>query len=243
MQNSTRKRSAGSTLRIGVAVGLALLVVAAAVLVASAAFATGSHDGAPRFKPRPQHISQARVGSHFEVLAHPTRARASAAQSVPAGAALAVVDGQREIYAWQPAPAQEFQAATRIGSGAKICLVERESDSGLVSVSCGSAATVEQEGDVTTYLKSESDPTNGLTALLPDGIASVLATDKGGATRRVAVVHNALEIEDANLASIKYTLPGGESRTVTMPATQSTSTQPGQCTPVSSCETTSTVEG
>jgi len=67
-----------------------------------------------------------------------------------------------------------------------------------------------------------------VTALLPNGVTSVRFRDRDGSSSEVAVRNNVIEHEDANIASVSYTLPDGAMQTTNVGAVvDRTPHQPG----------------
>lgn len=187
---------------------LALVAVAAAVavLVATALAASGGDRNTQRRAVK-------RTG--IAVFLHHPKDRARIAQdgsatTPPSGAILAEVVGRTAVYAFQNASGRD-------------CLIHITTGAGGGSV-CGRRSTVEEKGIVGIGGEGEgatapgSPATLRVTALLPNGVASVTFTDRDGSTHQVSVTNNVVEREDINIASIGYTMPNGERLTTNVAA-------------------------
>ncbi len=104
--------------------------------------------------------------------------------------------------------------------GNSTCMV-KVLNSGLAGIACGSTAEVEERGLIGLSMPSKTEPNPSATALVPNGVTSVTVTDDDGATYSAAVSHNAVIIEDPNLAAVSFTLPdGGVNRATVSEATR-----------------------
>lgn len=188
--------------------GLAVVLAAfGASLLASGAFASAAKPAVAK------HSLANHRRSALMVFSHPLRVRGARIASVsgiqaPAGAVLAAVSSQKEIYAWQPTSAQETTPMGAADGGHSTCMVKVLS-SGLESIACGSTAEVEERGIIGLSMPSKAEPNPSATALVPNGVTSVTVTDNDGATYSAAVSHNAVIIEDPDLAAVSFTLPDG----------------------------------
>lgn len=92
--------------------------------------------------------------------------------------------------------------------GNSTCMVKLLT-SGPESIACGSTTEIEDRGLIGLSLPSKSAPSLSATALVPNGVASVTVTDDDGTSYTVPVSHNAVIIEDPNLAAVSFDLPNG----------------------------------
>lgn len=187
-----------TAVRWAIAAIVAILAVSGGSLLASGALASTA-------KPSPTKHSR------LAVFSHPlTRTRIASASGVrgPLGAALAAVSSQKEVYAWQPTPAQETTPMRTADHGSSTCMV-KVLNNGLESILCGPTTEVEERGLIGINLPAKLAPSLSVTALLPNGVTSVAVTDNDGSVHAVSVSNNAVILEDPNLASISYKLPNG----------------------------------
>lgn len=190
--------------------GIAVLVVsmvALAALLVGGAFAAGLRLGTRHVRPVPP-------GSIFS---HPSRSRARAASASevnapPTGAVLAATTNGEEVFTWQAA-ASNATPAGQAPSGAKICVMERQAASGFAGVACYLASEIEAKGSVSVNLPSKIQRTLGATALVPNDVPNITATDKNGSTQTVPVKDNVAVVDDPQLASVSYQLPDGTTQT------------------------------
>jgi len=197
-------------------VGIAVMLSASGgSLLASGALASA----AKPTKAMSQQVRHKR--SRLNVFAHPLsmsgrRARiASASVQTPPGAVLAAVSSVNAIYAWQPTAAEETTAMQTADNGNSTCVVELLS-SGLESIGCGSTTEVEGRGLIGINMPSKDAPNLSATALVPNGVTTVTVTDNDRTTYAVPVSHNAVIIEDPNLAAVSYKLPNGRVNSATV---------------------------
>lgn len=184
-------------------------IVAAGTLVTTALATTDHHRSLDRnmATPRPNRTPVAAT-RRFAVLAHPAaRASATGTDAPPPGAVYAASIGRHEIFALQRSgPA----APGAPDQGAEVCLIDREgSDGG--GMACSPDAKAEQEGVELLSIETGASLTDAV--LVPNGVRSVEFTDRGGSTRTVQVHNNVAVVEDPNLASLHYTVPGGADKT------------------------------
>jgi hypothetical protein len=217
---------------------LVVVIVALAALLVGGAFAAGLRLGKGHVRPVPP-------GGMFS---HPpkSRARAASASEVnapPAGAVLAATTNGKEVYTWQTA-----SPATPAGetlSGAKICVMERQTASGFASVGCYLSSEIEAKGTVSVNLPSKIQPTLGATVLVPNNVPSITATDKNGTTTAIAVKDNVAVVDDQQLAAVSYQLPNGTTQVtnvleVVAHSESSEGPPPGPgCQPSPTCKVTS----
>jgi hypothetical protein len=193
-----------------VVVGIAVVLAVSSVsLLASGAF--GSSTKPTKVRPRQASYKRAKLG----VFSHPLdssgrRVRMASANSVqaPPGAVLAAASSANEIYVWQPTAAEETTAMQTADGGNSTCMVELLS-SGLESIGCGSTSEVEGRGLIGINMPSKDAPRLSATAVVPNGVTTVTVTDKDRTTYTIPVSHNAVIIEDPNLAAVSYQLPNG----------------------------------
>ncbi|MFZ1926848.1 MAG: hypothetical protein WAU42_11975 [Solirubrobacteraceae bacterium] len=106
-----------------------------------------------------------------------------------------------EIYGWQRASGETCVLNIKIDGGG--------------GASCGNASEVEREGIVGIHQEGEgAGATLRVVALVPNGVKNVDFTDRNGASHLVSVIKNVVALEDANLASVNYALPGEAAHTV-----------------------------
>jgi hypothetical protein len=181
---------------------LVVVIVALAALLVGGAFAAG-------LRLDTGHVRRVPPGGMFSHAPKP-RAHAASVSEVnapPAGAVLAATAKGKEVYTWQTA--SPVTSAGKTLSGAKICVMERQTATGLASVGCYVSAEIEAKGTVSVNLPSKIQPTLGATALVPNNVPSITATDKNGTTTPVAVKDNVAVLDDEQLAAVSYRLPNG----------------------------------
>jgi hypothetical protein len=184
------------------------IIVAAGTLVTTALATTDHHRSADRRRAAPpRNPTPVPAGSRFAVLAHPVaRASATGPYAPPPGAVYAASVGQHEIFALQRS-GPETPGAPEVG--AEVCLVDQEgSDGG--GMACSAAAKAEQEGVELLSIETGTNLTDAV--LVPNGVTSVEFTDHDGSSRTVQVTNNVAVVEDPDLASLHYTVPGGVSK-------------------------------
>jgi hypothetical protein len=218
-QKSSRPRHAS---RIA---SIASLVVVMGALLAGAVLAAGGHHARPHRAAAPR----------LSMFPHPLARRAhitavpgmppagprvrilstSTSDLPPASAELVASADGDEIYAWQPSSTEEQRPiVSRLGPGPKVCVMEREVAAGIVGVACHLNSTLEQVGTVTVSLPSRSNPTLGVTAVVPSAVTTVVATDRDGTSDHVRVEDGVVIIRDSQLASVSYPLANGSTHTV-----------------------------
>jgi hypothetical protein len=137
------------------------------------------------------------------VFAHPLTRRGHAkyaeTRNLPADAVLAEVFGAAEIYVSD--------------EGGMLCIWDIETT--YEGTDCGRTSEIIKEGMITIRVAFGGQVTVG--ALMPNGVSSVTLTDNNGASHQLKVANNVAEIHDANVASVRYTLPDGTTRTEKIP--------------------------
>lgn len=184
-----------------------MFVAAGGSLLASGALAS------PTAKPKVAlHRQAIHRRSRLAVFSHPLSRKARLASAgdlqAPAGAMLAAASSDREIYAWQPTAAQESSPMQNADGGNSTCMVKLLTG-GPESIACGSTTEIEDRGLIGINMPSKLAPNLSATALVPNGVASVTVTDDDGASYAVPVSHNAVIVEDPNLAAVSFDLPNG----------------------------------
>jgi hypothetical protein len=176
---------------------LSIVVVAAIV---GSALATGAFAGR-------KHVPRWRISaySHPLVRAH----RASAAPIMPlagvTGASLAAVKGTNEVFIGHRSVPTTLD-----------CFWEHTSSGG--HGGCEKASVVESQGVVSMYEASEG-ATSHILAFVPDGVGSVVVTDKDGSAHTVQVTNNLAVYEDPRgPSSVSFTLPNGATQTTDVSA-------------------------
>jgi hypothetical protein len=182
-----------------------LVVVTSAVagtLLATAALASNGN----------AHRSRGKTG--ISVFSHQPRGLAriatSGALNPPPGAILAAVVGHNEVYAWHHSSSEDCVMNLHVG--------------GAGGAVCGQGSKVEEQGTVGIFQEGEgatapnSPATLRVVALVPNGVESVVFTDRDGSSQDVDVTNNVVELEDINIASVSYTLPSGASHTTNVGA-------------------------
>lgn len=188
--------------------GAALIIVAAIASAVVAAMAYGS--GGPS-------TTESDATASFRIFSHPATGlvRAVSQQArlnPPPGAILAESNARSEIYALQKAGAE------KVGShvlGERLCVIDLQPGEG--GEACGSAQEVAKEG-VSLVNMPVGGATLSVAGLVPNGVESVTATDLNGASTSVPVKNNTFTVEDDNLASVTYLLPGGKTESVNVKA-------------------------
>lgn len=183
-------------------------VMSAGTLVTGALAATthdksaGNHTRAHRHHSKPL---AARL--RFSLLSRPVaRATASGPDALPPGAIYAATVGRHEIFALQRS-GPGVPGAPNVGP--EVCVLDRE---GALAggMACSPAANAEEEGVELLSIETGTSLTDAL--LVPDGVNSVVFTDRDGSSRTIPVADNVAVVEDPNLASLHYTLPGGATK-------------------------------
>lgn len=183
-------------------------VMTAGTLVTGALAAT-THDKSAGNRTRADRPHSKRVAARlrFSLLSRPiARASASGPDALPPGAIHAVTVGRHEIFALQRS-GPEVPGARNVGP--EVCVLDRE---GALAggMACSPAANAEEEGVELLSIETGTSLTDAL--LVPDGVNSVVFTDRDGSSRTVAVADNVAVVEDPNLASLHYTLPSGATK-------------------------------
>jgi hypothetical protein len=192
-----------------------VVAVAVAGTVGASALASSSNPGST-------HRTGKRTG--IAVLSHhrerPARAAKADSVSAPAGAVLAAVVGDNQIYALRRSNGDDCVINLHVGAGG-----------GSV---CAPSSTVEEQGEVGISQEGEGATSPGspatlrVTVLAPDGVTSVRFSDRDGTSHDVAVTNNVAEREDVEIASVSYSLPGGGSQETNVAAVvDHTPRQPG----------------
>lgn len=207
-------------------VAAASLIAVLGALLAGGVLAAGGHrahhgSAAPRLSmfahplTRHAHIASAVVagmppaGPGVRILG------SAASDPPPATAELAASAEGDEVYVWQPSSAEEQRPMVyHLGTGPKVCIMEREAARGIAGVSCYLNSTLEEVGAATVNLPSRSNPTLGVTAIVPSAVTSVVATDRDGTSSHVSVKDNVVIIRDPQLVSVSYPLANGSIHTV-----------------------------
>jgi hypothetical protein len=102
-----------------------------------------------------------------------------------------------------------------------LCLVERDSQLGTGSLSCGAASSAETVGIFGTV-------PGGMFGLLPDGSSAVTVTRADGTSRSVAPSDNGVvAAESQSVSKLSYTGPDGASHAIPLP--QSAPAPPNPC--------------
>lgn len=92
---------------------------------------------------------------------------------------------------------------------------------------CGRASDVEAKGSVSLYEATEGAPAR-IRAFVPDGVASVVVTDRDGSSHVVAVTNNLAIYEDLNSPStVSYRLPSGVTQTTDVAGWRASAQRPG----------------
>jgi hypothetical protein len=171
---------------------LAVLAAAAMVAVCGMVVALGAYANSHRTSHK-----------RLAVFSHPLKRRARAAytgtRSLPPSAVLAEIFGTDEVYVSEDA--------------GMLCIWDIETTYG--GYSCGRTTEIIKEGMITIRVEFGGQVTVG--ALMPNGVSSVTLTDNDGATHQLKVANNVAEIHDGNVASVRYTLPDGTTRTEKIP--------------------------
>lgn len=178
----------GVTLRAGrLLLVLAVAVCASAGTMFAVAFGAGS-SGAQHFAIFTGRASVAGSGT-----------AAVGGIAPPAGARLAVVAGSNSVFAWQP-------------SNAEICVVDLEA-AGIGGVACDRTPQAEAHGVVLALRPGATALAGGATlttaVLVPDGVSTVTFVDRSGSIRTSAIENNVAVLADAQLASVRYSIPAG----------------------------------
>lgn len=138
------------------------------------------------------------------VFSHPLTRRGHAryanARNLPAGSVLAEMFGTAEVYVSE-------NAGTTC-----LMVVESTSEGG----SCGRTDELLKEGMITVHVAFGGQVRVGV--LMPNGVGNVTLTDRDGTSHQLKVANNVAEMYDAKVASVRYTLPGGSTRTERIPA-------------------------
>jgi hypothetical protein len=171
---------------VAVAVGVSLLVTSALASNAAKHRVAQPH-GLAVFSHPPKGI------------AHIASANSATGATAPAGARLAAVVGNTEVYVDQPAsgPSSGLDCVIHIAGGAG-------------GGACGQPFKVEAEGMVVV---SGVGGVERMTALLPNEVTSVKITDRSGLAYELAVKNNVIEQEDDNASTLTYNLAGGRTHT------------------------------
>jgi hypothetical protein len=150
-----------------------------------------------RLKPLP-------AGLRFSVFSRPVaHATVSGPDALPPGAIYAATVGRHEIFALQRS-GPEVLGAPNVGP--EVCVLDREGALG-GGMACSPTANAEQEGVELLSIETGASLTDAL--LLPNGVTSVEFTDRNGSSRTIPVADNVAVVEDPDLESLHYTLPGG----------------------------------
>jgi hypothetical protein len=138
------------------------------------------------------------------VFSHPLTRRGHAkyadARNLPAGSVLAEMFGTAEVYV------SEDPGTTCL------MVIESTSEGG----SCGRTDELLKEGMITVHVAFGGQVRVGV--LMPNGVSNVTLTDHDGASHQLKVANNVAEMYDAKVASVRYTLPDGSTRTERIPA-------------------------
>ncbi len=189
----------GRTRSLTERVSATVLVVAAVVAGALVATALASGGGHRKAHHATRTTRIAVLVHHPKGLAH----LAKASSPAPAGAILAAVVGNTEVYALH-------------NSGDEDCVIHLTAGAGGGSA-CGPSSKVEEEGEVGIgggpSTASGSLATVRVSALVPNGVSSLTLTDRGGSSYEIPVTNNVAEHDDVNVTSVSYTLPGGRIHT------------------------------
>lgn len=211
-------RSPMNITRRAVAVLAVMAGAVAGTLMVTAALASSNHPG---------HVTG---GTGIAIFSHHHRssqlARIASASTLtpPPGAILASVTGSNEVYVLH----------RNGGEDCVMVLHVSVSVSGSGGGACAPASAAEAEGAVGIFEQGEgatapgSPATLQVATLVPNGVGSVVFTDRNGASRAVTVTNNVVVEEDMGISSVSYTLPNGTTHTTNVAAVvDRTPRQPG----------------
>lgn len=153
----------------------------------------------------------------FSIFSHPPTGLArtvtqSARVNAPPGAILAESNADSEIYALRKAGNQT------VGShvlSERLCVVDLQAGEG--GEACGSARQVAENG-VSVVNMPIGGAKLAVAGLVPNGVDSVTALDRNGTSYTVPVANNTFNVEDEALATVRYTLPSGETESIDIEA-------------------------
>ncbi|HXA54238.1 MAG TPA: hypothetical protein VNV37_05120, partial [Solirubrobacteraceae bacterium] len=173
-----------------------LAVVAGAVagtLMVTAALASSGHAGHVRGG------TGIAIFSHHHHSSQFARIASASTLTPPPGAILASVTGSNEVYVLHR-------------NGGEDCVMVLHGSGG---GACAPASTAEAEGAVGIFEQGEgatapgSPATLQVATLVPNGVGSVVFTDRNGTSRAVTVTNNVAVEEGMGISSVSYTLPNG----------------------------------
>src|ERR1700744_5347563 len=190
-------------------IGALVIFAASGALVATALGATSRRQKSHRsstslLQARP--VGHAAAALRFSVLS-PRMAHVASTgpNGLPSGVIPAQTVGGNGFYVLER-PQLSVSVAPQVGQ--EICVVDRHGLGG--DMACSSVARAGREG--IDLLTKESGGTISDAVLVPNGVKSVAFTDRDGSTRTVPVINNVAAVEDAELASVHYSVPGGVSK-------------------------------
>ena len=162
----------------------------------------------------------------FAVLSQKARRAHRASINGPRGAVLATSLGSHQVYAWTGSSAEALASlhVNMPSAVSDICLIEQEPGIG-GGGTCGSAKAVAQHGIV--GVSEVGDSLHRIVSVLvPNGVEYVTFTDRDGSSYNVKVTHNAVIVDDQDLAAppttaVSYKLPGGTTEAMPMPGAPS----------------------
>lgn len=178
----------------------ALIVLSAVGATVATAVATTGHGRVVR------HRKAVPARRRFAVLSHRVARRAGVTLGIPLGSV-----GQAQFYV-RERPGPLAVAVGHAPPGPRLCLIELAGTGG--GAACGPVAAAEREG-IDAFSSEAGRITDAV--LVPNGVTTVTFTDRNGTIHTVHVTNNFAAIEDANLATTHYVVPGGADMTIPVP--------------------------